>query len=78
MKFAKHIKSLIEEIQSRRKWIGVDWVEDDETSDEEDGDDAGASSKDADAKSSQNPGPKTVKVLDYACGTGLVTRACSP
>ncbi len=60
-KFSKTIQQVINEIQKRKDWIGVDWAED--ISDTEDG-------------SSSAP-KKTVRLLDYACGTGLVSRVCT-
>ena len=56
-KFSKTILQIIEEIQTRRDWIGVDWVNEHEN------------------ESSGKP-QKTVRLLDYACGTGLVSRVC--
>lgn len=57
-KHAATITQLIDQIQSRRDWIGVDWNSDDSDSD---GDD-------------HSTPQKPIRVLDYACGTGLVTR----
>ncbi|CAL3962259.1 unnamed protein product [Diplocarpon coronariae] len=62
-RFGKTIQQIIEEIQEHHDWIGVDWVEE--------------SSSDEDAESSPAP-HKTVRLLDYACGTGLVSRALAP
>ena len=64
-KFQKTIQQIIDEIQARRDWIGVDWVED--TSENED--ESGTVTKDL---------KKTVRLLDYACGTGLVSRVRNP
>lgn len=50
-KFQKTIDQLIKQIELRREWIGVKWVEEDEQG-------------------------REVRLLDYACGTGLVTRVC--
>jgi hypothetical protein len=50
---------LIEEIRERIDFIGADWVEDD---DEEDGE--------AEKKDEGCP-KKSVRLLDYACGTGV-------
>ncbi|KAH6668221.1 S-adenosyl-L-methionine-dependent methyltransferase [Halenospora varia] len=63
-RFEKTIQQIIDEIQARRDWIGVNWV--DEASDSE-----------AAASSSETP-KRTVRLLDYACGTGLVSRALAP
>jgi hypothetical protein len=59
-KFSKTIQQIIDEIQQRKDWIGVDWVED--STDDED---------------ESSPPKRTVKLLDYACGTGLVSRVCT-
>ncbi|KAH6710918.1 S-adenosyl-L-methionine-dependent methyltransferase [Leptodontidium sp. MPI-SDFR-AT-0119] len=61
-KFAKTIQQIIDEIQKYHEWIGVDWAEDSDSETE----DSSASPK------------KTVRLLDYACGTGLVSRALAP
>ncbi|KAF8848660.1 methyltransferase-like protein [Acephala macrosclerotiorum] len=61
-KFSKTIQQIISEIQKRKDWIGVDWAED-----IPDTEDAAASIP-----------KKTVRLLDYACGTGLVSRALAP
>lgn len=58
-RFQKTIDQLVVEIQKRREWIGVDWAEDSDGESEQ-----GSSSREG----------KTVRLLDYACGTGLVTR----
>ncbi|TVY80996.1 putative methyltransferase [Lachnellula suecica] len=63
-KFEKTILQIISEIQARRDWIGVDWV--DESSDDED------------SNFGIKETPRTVRLLDYACGTGLVSRALAP
>ncbi|KAK1758358.1 S-adenosyl-L-methionine-dependent methyltransferase [Echria macrotheca] len=67
-KHEKTIEHIIEEIRSRLDFIGVDWVDDDDD-DASDGDAGGADEK--------TP-RKTVRLLDYACGTGLVSRALAP
>jgi hypothetical protein len=58
-KFSKTIQQIIEEIQARKDWIGVDWAEDESDSEDD---------------SSSAKYTKTVRLLDYACGTGLVSR----
>jgi hypothetical protein len=64
-KFKKTIEQIINQIQARKDWIGVDWVEDIP----EDGNESGT----------VNKAPrKTVRLLDYACGTGLVSRVRTP
>jgi len=60
-KFQKTIEQLIAQIQQRREWIGVKWVEEEES----------GSSPD---RSTERKEGKEVRLLDYACGTGLVTR----
>ncbi|CAG8950128.1 hypothetical protein HYFRA_00008363 [Hymenoscyphus fraxineus] len=66
-KFSKTITQIIAEIQARTAWIGVDWIED--TSDSE--------NEETTTSSSTAP-QRTVRLLDYACGTGLVSRALAP
>jgi hypothetical protein len=69
----KTTNRLIEEIRSRRDWLGVDFLDEDE-GDEEDDEIA-----DADERANE-PGAdgmierKVVRLLDYACGPGMVSR----
>ncbi|PBP22372.1 ubiquitin carboxyl-terminal hydrolase 14 [Diplocarpon rosae] len=62
-RFGKTIQQIIEQIQKHRQWLGVDWVEE--------------SAGDEDEKSPPAL-HKAVRLLDYACGTGLVSRALAP
>ncbi|KAI1156257.1 S-adenosyl-L-methionine-dependent methyltransferase [Nemania diffusa] len=57
---------LTRELQARLDFIGVDWASDDEDSDREDGED--------DDKKAR----REVRLLDYACGTGMMSRALAP
>ncbi|KAK4222346.1 S-adenosyl-L-methionine-dependent methyltransferase [Podospora fimiseda] len=66
-KHAKTLGQLIEEIRKRVEFIGVDWVDEDE-SETEDEDEEKKKAKDE----------KRVRLLDYACGTGVVSRALAP
>lgn len=59
-RFEKTIQQIIEEIIARKDWIGVNWSE--ETSDDES------------ANTTSTEPKKPVRLLDYACGTGLVSR----
>ncbi|RDL41048.1 S-adenosyl-L-methionine-dependent methyltransferase [Venustampulla echinocandica] len=63
-KFEKTILQIIAEVQARLDWIGVDWIED-------------SSGNETSESSSKGP-TKEVRLLDYACGTGLVSRALAP
>ncbi|TVY91992.1 putative methyltransferase [Lachnellula willkommii] len=63
-RFEKTILQIIHEIQERREWLGVDWVED--------------SSDDESSTSNSKKATSPVRLLDYACGTGLVSRALAP
>ncbi|KAH7358628.1 methyltransferase domain-containing protein [Plectosphaerella cucumerina] len=67
-RFEKTVTQLIDEIQKRRYFISVDWIEDD--SDDED-EIEGRAAAVKDKKDEQAP----IRLLDYACGTGLVSRA---
>ncbi|KAI1187836.1 S-adenosyl-L-methionine-dependent methyltransferase [Nemania serpens] len=57
---------LTRELQARLDFIGVDWASEDDDSDE---DDEGDSKKKA---------RREVRLLDYACGTGMMSRALAP
>ncbi|KAK5626913.1 hypothetical protein RRF57_002628 [Xylaria bambusicola] len=65
-KHRKLNERLTRELQARLDFIGVDWASDDEDSDTEQG-------KDIERKSTRE-----VKLLDYACGTGMMSRALLP
>lgn len=67
----KTLAQLMEEIRSRLDLIGADWVDDDEDEDEDDG------VKEA-GKKEESKSKKSVRLLDYACGTGLVSRSLAP
>ena len=69
-KFGKIVLQIIDEIQSRREWIGVDWIEDSSSSEDE------SECSSSVVKSEDQKSGKTVRLLDYACGTGLVSRVC--
>ncbi|TAQ89832.1 hypothetical protein B7494_g1844 [Chlorociboria aeruginascens] len=61
-KFSKTISQIITEIEARLDFIGVDFI-----------------SSDSDSESSSSAAPhRTIKLLDYACGTGLMSRALAP
>lgn len=64
-KHGKTIEQLIEHIQDRLDFIGADWVDDDDDDDDDQGNASGSQTK-------------SVRVLDYACGTGLISRALAP
>jgi hypothetical protein len=61
-KFSKTILQIVEEIQARRHWIGADSIDLDSETDD------GSSASDLTAQG------KALRLLDYACGTGLVSR----
>jgi hypothetical protein len=54
-KHEKTLDKVIEEIRARRDFIGVDWVDDDDDESDHDG---------------EAVQQKSVRLLDYACGTG--------
>jgi hypothetical protein len=70
----KTIERLIGEIRSRRDWIGIDFLDEDEGGEEDD------ELADADERANEAGGDggeirrKTVRLLDYACGPGMVSR----
>ncbi|KAH8193516.1 hypothetical protein TruAng_012318 [Truncatella angustata] len=57
-KHEKSLQQLTEAIQSKLDFIGADWVDDDDD-DDDDG---------------QTDSSKQVRLLDYACGTGMISR----
>ncbi|KAI0012028.1 S-adenosyl-L-methionine-dependent methyltransferase [Xylariaceae sp. FL0662B] len=69
-KHAKVNERLTKELQSRLDFIGVDWASDDE--DDDSGDEV-----DGKPKSTSKP-KREVRLLDYACGTGMMSRAFAP
>ncbi|KAL2020501.1 hypothetical protein VTK56DRAFT_8386 [Thermocarpiscus australiensis] len=62
----KTLNRIIEEIRARLDFIGVDWVDDDDDDDGNGETTSGETEK------------KTARLLDYACGTGVVSRALAP
>ncbi|AEO64986.1 uncharacterized protein THITE_2048153 [Thermothielavioides terrestris NRRL 8126] len=71
-KHEKTLNRLIEEIRARLDFIGADWVDDDESEDDDGNEDDGGKNGQA------AQAGKTVRLLDYACGTGVVSRALAP
>ncbi|KAK3367118.1 S-adenosyl-L-methionine-dependent methyltransferase [Lasiosphaeria ovina] len=72
-KHEKTLSQLVEEIRSRLDFIGADLVEDDDDDDSDGEDGDGAVNKDGEAAPE-----RAVRLLDYACGTGVVSRALAP
>ncbi|KAK4161447.1 methyltransferase [Cladorrhinum sp. PSN259] len=67
-KHAKTLDNVIKEIRARLDFIGVEWVDDEEEEDGEEG-----------KRGEKKDGPeRQVRLLDYACGTGVVSRALAP
>ncbi len=64
VKFQRTIQQIQDEIRERREWIGVEWVSDDE----DEGDEVEGEGK--------KKATREVRFLDYACGTGLVSKVC--
>ncbi|KAL2150043.1 hypothetical protein VTH82DRAFT_7719 [Thermothelomyces myriococcoides] len=73
----KTLDRLIEEIRSRLDFIGVAWVDDDEDDDNSNNSAVGGDTAARANKSNGTPN-RTVRLLDYACGTGVVSRALAP
>ncbi|KAI1803699.1 S-adenosyl-L-methionine-dependent methyltransferase [Daldinia bambusicola] len=67
-KHSKLNERLTEEIQARLDWIGVDWASDDDSDDDDD----------EEVKSKPTRPRREVRLLDYACGTGTMSRALAP
>ncbi|KAI1493219.1 S-adenosyl-L-methionine-dependent methyltransferase [Biscogniauxia mediterranea] len=78
---AKLIDRLTREIRNRLDFIGVDWAddEDDEDEDEDGSESESEESEEENKKKDEKKKPRReVRLLDYACGTGLVSRALAP
>ena len=61
------LERLTAELRSRLDFIGVDWADDDDDEGEEE------------ARKDDGTKPKKqVRMLDYACGTGMMSRVCIP
>ncbi|KAK1500775.1 methyltransferase domain-containing protein [Colletotrichum tamarilloi] len=65
-KYEKTILQLEKEIRKRKDFIGADWVIDDDDDDD---------SESESAAQSMAANGRSVRLLDYACGTGLISRA---
>ncbi|PHH51141.1 putative methyltransferase C1347.09 [Ceratocystis fimbriata CBS 114723] len=78
--FGKTLDRLVEEIRGHRDFIGVDWVDDDDSSSDDDRkeDNDGAGNIEDNCRSGCRTSRRPVRLLDYACGTGLVSRALAP
>nr|XP_036580878.1 methyltransferase domain-containing protein [Colletotrichum truncatum]KAF6788950.1 methyltransferase domain-containing protein [Colletotrichum truncatum] len=72
---SKHEKTILQlerEIRKRKEFIDVEWVDDD---DDDEDDDEGETSVEAGPETTSAADSKSVRLLDYACGTGLISRA---
>lgn len=67
-KHEKTLNQIVKEIQSRLDFIGVEWVNDDDDSDNDETTD----------KAGEGDPTKQVRLLDYASGTGSISRALAP
>ncbi|KAI0862902.1 S-adenosyl-L-methionine-dependent methyltransferase [Xylaria cubensis] len=65
-KHRKLIERLTRELQTRLDFIGADWASEDEDSDEE-----------GEGDNKKKP-RREVRLLDYACGTGMMSRTFAP
>ena len=72
-RFSKTMEQIQEEIRERREWIGGDWVEDSDSEDEEEGE-SGVKGGVEKVGGKVGGGKRSVRLLDYACGTGSVSR----
>ncbi|TEA20981.1 putative methyltransferase [Colletotrichum sidae] len=77
-KYERTVLQLEREISKRKDFVGADWVEDDDEDEDEDSgsDDDEQQRQSADAVgTSSGDRSRSVRLLDYACGTGLISRA---
>jgi hypothetical protein len=68
---------LVEEIQKRRYFISTEWVEeddDDEDNEQDENNQDAAANAGTDQPVAKKVDDTTVRLLDYACGTGLISR----
>ncbi|KAI0476435.1 S-adenosyl-L-methionine-dependent methyltransferase [Xylariaceae sp. FL0804] len=74
-KHQKLNERLTREIQARLDFIGVDWA-----SDDDDDDNNNNNNEDGDGLAPAGPRQprREVRLLDYACGTGMISRALAP
>lgn len=83
----KLIERLTAELRSRLGFIGVDWADDDEDGDDDDEENGDEKNEDEDASSQKDQETledaqggegkeqkRKVRLLDYACGTGIMSR----
>ncbi|KAK2035360.1 S-adenosyl-L-methionine-dependent methyltransferase [Colletotrichum zoysiae] len=71
-RYEKTTLQLEREVRKRKDFIAADWVADEDDDDDDDGGEVG--SEDEAVRLSAADG-KRVRLLDYACGTGLISRA---
>ncbi|RYP78135.1 hypothetical protein DL770_006925 [Monosporascus sp. CRB-9-2] len=74
----KLLERLTAELRSRLDFIGVDWDDDGEDSDDERENGEFAEPKGTQAQAEKKKKKKQVRLLDYACGTGMMSRALAP
>ena len=63
----KALTQITENIRARLDFLGVDWADEDDNEDEAGGDTQG-----------EGKPKRPVRLLDYACGTGTVSRVSTP
>ncbi|KAK1993905.1 methyltransferase domain-containing protein [Colletotrichum falcatum] len=73
-RYEKTTLQLEREVRKRKEFIGADWVVDEDEDEDDDDDDGGEDGSDRPVQLSATES-KRIKLLDYACGTGLISRA---
>ncbi|RYP71515.1 hypothetical protein DL771_004770 [Monosporascus sp. 5C6A] len=73
----KLLERLTAELRCRLDFIGVDWDDEDEGDGDSGENGDSAEPKDAQAQAEKKK-KKQVRLLDYACGTGMMSRALAP
>ncbi|KAK2006088.1 hypothetical protein LZ32DRAFT_611563 [Colletotrichum eremochloae] len=71
VRYEKTTLQLEREVRKRKDFIGADWIADED----DDDNDGGEDSSENGAVQLSAADVKRVKLLDYACGTGLISRA---
>ncbi|KAI1101438.1 S-adenosyl-L-methionine-dependent methyltransferase [Jackrogersella minutella] len=77
-KHGKLNERLTKEIQTRLDWVGVDWVTVDDDDDDDDSEDENEDVDEPNEEAESAQPSREVRLLDYACGTGMMSRALAP
>lgn len=78
LKHEKASAEIVKRVQARRDFIGVQWIEDDDDDDDDDDEDDEIPDEEESTRGKKEPtseaARRSVRLLDYACGTGAMSR----